>query len=59
MESEREEQLEPQPIRRSQRVRQKPLRYGIDEYADSVCQAVKIEEPTTIEEALSGSYSEE
>ena len=67
-ESEGEMQPEPEPIRRSQRVSmsKKPTRYGIDEYADTASeashvtyQAVKIEEPTTIEDALSGSHSEE
>ena len=59
-------QPEPEPIRRSQRVSKKPIQYGIDEYADTASeaslvtyQAVKTEEPTTIEDALSGSHSEE
>ena len=56
-------QPEPEPIRHSQRVSEKP---GIDEYADTASeashvtyQAVKNEEPTTIEDAFSGSHSEE
>ena len=51
-ESEGEMQPEPEPIRCSQRVSKKPIRYGIDEYADTASeashvtyQAVKIEEP--------------
>jgi len=42
--------------RQSDRVRKPCIRYGIDEYACNVAlQAAEIEEPSNIEEALSGS----
>ena len=54
---------QPQPVRRSERAKKPAVRYGIDEYANKVqhCayQAVKIEEPTTINEALKGEHSKE
>ena len=56
-----EEQL--QPVRHSQRVKKTPIRYGVDEYADTANyaadEAITVEEPVTIEEALSGNYSKE
>ena len=52
-----------QPVRHSQRVKKTPIRYGVDKYADTanyaVDEAIKVEEPVTIEEALSGNYSKE
>ena len=49
--------------RRSERVKKPCIHYGIDEYADIAChvalQAAEIEEPSTIEEALTSSNSEE
>ena len=40
-----------------------PIRYGVDENADTanyaVDEAIKVEEPVTIEDALSGNYSRE
>jgi len=46
--------------RRSDRVRKPCICYGIDEYACHVAlQAAEIEEPSNIEEALSGSNSEQ
>ena len=52
-----------QPVRHSQRVRKTPIRYGVDEYADTanyaVDEAIKVEEPVTIEDALSGNHSKE
>ena len=60
-ENTQEEQL--QPVRHSQRVKKTPIRYGVDEYADTanyvVDEAIKVEEPVTIEEALSGNYCKE
>ena len=55
-------ETQPEP-RRSERSRKPPTRYGRDDFADKAChfahQAVKIEEPLTIEEALSSNYSKE
>ena len=52
-----------QPVRHSQRVRKTPIRYGVDEYADTanyaVDEVIKVEEPVTIEDALSCNHSEE
>ena len=51
------------PPRCSQRVKKAPIRYGLDEYADTVqhvaYQATGIEEPANIEEALSSNRSRE
>ena len=64
VESEAREQLE--PVRQSQRTKKAPVRYGLDEFADTAKQvnhdaklSQKIEEPTTIKDALSGSHSKE
>ena len=58
-----EEQPDTEPLRRSDRVRKPCVRYGIDEYVDVAChiafQATEIEEPSTIEEALTGNNSKE
>ena len=55
-------ETQPEP-RRSERSRKPPTRYGRDDFADKAChfahQAVKIEEPLTIKEALSSNYSKE
>ena len=60
-ENTQEEQL--QPVRHSQRVRKTPIRYGVNEHADTanyaVDDAVRVEEPMTIEDALSGNHSKE
>ena len=61
---EQSEQTQPQEVRRSERTRQPPVRYGIDEYAATttlhlalnVCQ---IMEPRDIEEALASDFAEE
>ena len=49
--------------RHSERCRKPPIRYGLDEFADKAChhayQVVKIEEPTTLDEALNGNHSKE
>ena len=46
--------------RRSDRTRKPCVRYGFDEYSSHVAfQATEVEEPSTIEEALTGSNSEE
>ena len=51
------------PPRRSQRVKKAPIRYGLDEYADTAqhvaYQATGIEEPANIKEALSSNRSRE
>ena len=55
MENTQGEQL--QPVRHSRRVRKTPIRYGVDEYANTanyaVDEVIKVEEPVTIEDALS------
>ena len=49
-----------EPLRRSQRVKRPPIRYGIDEFTNTAnvthvtYLAVKIEEPKTIDDALNG-----
>ena len=55
-----------EPIRQSQRTKKEPVRYGLDEFADTAKKAIyvgkesqRIEEPTTIKDALSGSHSKE
>ena len=66
-ESEQEGSEQPEQLRRSERVRRPPVRYGIDEYINNAnvtsrhvaYQAVRIEEPTTIDNALNGEYSKE
>lgn len=61
-EPEREEELV-EPRQQSERIRKPCIRYGFDEFADVAChvalQATEIEEPSTIEEALSSNHSEE
>ena len=64
VESEARQQVE--PVWQSQRTKKAPVRYGLDEFADTAKQvnhvaklSQKIEEPTTIKDALSGSHSKE
>ena len=62
-------QNEPKEPRRSERQRQPPVRYGLDEYADTAattddiqhvaCHVRQIEEPKSIEEALSSEFAKE
>ena len=58
---ENEEQLE--PLRRSQRIKRPPLRYGIDEFTNTAnvanYQAAKIAEPKTFDDALNSDHSQE
>ena len=58
---ENEEQLE--PLRRSQRIKRPPARYGIDEFTNTAnvanYRAAKIEEPKTIDDALNSDHSQE
>ena len=58
-----EEQPDTELPRRSERVKKPTVRYGIDEYADVVyhvaLHAAEVEEPSTIEEALTSNNSEE
>ena len=64
---EESEEGEEQEVRRSQRVKKPVIRYGFDDYADIstaeaqhvAFKASEIDEPTTIEEALSGDYSKQ
>ena len=65
-ESEQEIDEQPEPLRRSQRESRPPVRYGIDEFTNTAnvtshmaYQAVKIEEPNTINDALNSDYSQE
>ena len=54
-----------EPLRRSQRVKRPPIRYGIDEFTNTAnvthvtCLVVKIEEPKTIDDALNSDHSQE
>ena len=62
-------QNESEEPRRSERQRQPPVRYGLDEYADTAattddihhvaCHVGQIEEPKSIEEALSSEFAKE
>ena len=62
-----EENVEEEPEVRSQRVKKPVVRFGIDDYADIstaetqhvAFRASKIDEPATIEEALSGDHCEQ
>ena len=58
---ENEEHLE--PLRRSQRIKRPPVRYGIDEFTNTAnaanYQAAKIEESKTINNALNSDHSQE
>ena len=58
---ENEEHLE--PLKRSQRIKRPPVRYGIDEFTNTAnvanYQAAKIEEPKTINDALNSDHSQE
>ena len=58
---ENEEQLE--PLRRSQRIKRPPVRYGNDEFTNIAnvanYQAAKIEEPKTINDAFNSDHSQE
>ena len=62
-----EEKDEPMQRRQSERIRQHPVRYGIDEYVDTAADSIQqqaysacqIIEPQTMEEALAGDCSEE
>ena len=65
-ESEQEIDEQPEPIRHSHRESRPPVRYGIDEFTNTAnftshiaYQAVKIEEPNTIDDALNSDYSQE
>ena len=54
-----------EPLRRSQRVKRPPIRYGIDEFTNTAnvthvtYLATKIEEPKTIDDALNSDHSQE
>jgi len=57
---------QPEPLRCFRRKRRPPVRYGIDEFTNKAdvmshvaYQAVEIEEPTTIDNALNSQYSRE
>jgi len=63
-----EEEVDDQPVlpRCAVRVSRPPVCYGIDDYTNTAnvfnnvaCQVDRIEEPTTIEDALSGEHSKE
>ena len=58
---ENKEQLK--PLRRSQRIKRPPVRYGIDEFTNTSnaanYQAAKIKEPKTIDDALNSDHSQE
>ena len=61
---EQEQDTEPEQLRRSERSRQPPVRYGIDEYATPSVQhvalkAYQITEPQSMEEALTSDLSSE
>ena len=64
---EESDEEEEQGVRRSQRVKKPVTRFGVDEYADTstveaqhvAFRVSEIDEPTTIEEALSGDYSQQ
>ena len=67
-EKEESEQEIDEPLRRSKRVSRPPVRYGIDEFTNTAnvtshistaYQAVKIEEPNTIDDALNSDHSQE
>ena len=67
-ESEQEIDEQSEPLRRSKRVSRPPVRYGIDEFTNTAnvtshistaYQAVKIEEPNTIDDALNSDHSQE
>ena len=65
-ESEQETDEQSEPLRRSQRIRRPPVRYGIDEFTNTAnvtshiaYQAVKIEEPNTIDDALNSDHAQE
>ena len=67
-ENEENEQEIDEPLRRSKRVSRPPVRYGIDEFTNTAnvtshtsipYQAVKIEEPNTIDDALNSDHSQE
>ena len=61
--NEHEEIPAAEPLRCSERVSKKPIRYGINEFSNVATHvaylAAKIDEPTTIECALNGDYSKE
>ena len=58
---------EPENLRRSERTRRPPVRYGLDEYADTAfddvehiaCYTSQLPEPQSMEEALASEFSEE
>ena len=64
---EESDEEEEQGVRRSQRVKKPVTRFGVDEYADTstveaqhvAFRVSEIDEPTTIEEALSGDHSQQ
>ena len=64
---EKSDEEEEQGVRRSQRVKKPVTRFGVDEYADTrtveaqhvAFRVSEIDEPTTIEEALSGDHSQQ
>ena len=67
-ESEQEIDEQSEPLRCSKRVSRPPVRYGIDEFTNTAnvtshtsiaYQAVKIEEPNTIDDALNSDHSQE
>ena len=62
-EQENTQRAQLQLVRHSQRARKTPICYGVDKHANTadyaVDEAIKIEEPATIEEALSGNHSKE
>ena len=65
-ESEQETDEQSEPLRRSQRISRPSVRYGIDEFTNTAIvtshiayQAVKIEEPNTIDDALNSDHAHE
>ena len=65
-ESDEEMEVQPEPLRRSQRVSRPPVHYGIDEFTNTAnvtshiaYQAIKIVQPNTIYDAFNSDHSQE